>query len=171
MSGARGDDAKKLLQDWIVNVMSKSWEYVVSGEVASKVTPKDDPPIIPRERARKRDLSPFDPNDEPDVSIEYPGVTFEPPTKLMKGDLEYLSDISMEISSDSDSSPERNFYRSPQKVSHRAINNYKINKKPIILKNGKANEKIGKVNTGATKKDGLKETRDKSQKNDDCENK
>ena len=171
MSGARGDDAKKLLQDWIVNVMSKSWEYVVSGEVASKVTPKDDPPIIPRERARKRDLSPFDPNDEPDVSIEYPGVTFEPPTKLMKGDLEYLSDISMEISSDSDSSPERNFYRSPQKVSHRAINNYKINKKPIILKNGKANEKIGKVNTGAIKKDGLIETLDKSQKNDDCVNK
>ena len=74
MSGARGDDAKKLLQDWIVNVMSKSWEYVVSGEVAPKVTPKDDPPIIPRERARKRDLSPFDPNDEPDVSIEYPGL-------------------------------------------------------------------------------------------------
>ena len=198
MSGARGDDAKKLLQDWIVNVMSKSWEYVVSGEVAPKVTPKDDPPIIPREQARKRDLSPFDPNDEPDVSIEYPGVTFEPPTKLMKGDLEYLSDISMEISSDSDSSPERNFYRSPQKVSHRAINNYKINKKPIILKNGKANigefkkdglietldksqknddcvnkgnEKIGKVNTGATKKDRLKETLDKSQKNDDCVNK
>ena len=53
MSGARGEDAKKLLQDWIVNVLSKSCKYVVSGEVALKQTQKDDPPINPRERAGK----------------------------------------------------------------------------------------------------------------------
>ena len=71
----------------------------MSGEVALKQTRKDNPTIIPRDQTRKRDLVAFDPNDEPDVSIEYLGLSFKPPAKLIKGDQDYLSDISMAISS------------------------------------------------------------------------
>ena len=77
-----------------------SWQYIVSGRVALKQTRKDNPPIIPREWAREKDLVAFDPNDEPDVSVEYFGLSFKPPAKIIKGDQDYLSDISMSISSD-----------------------------------------------------------------------
>ena len=103
--------------------------------VALKQPQKNGPPIIQRGQARKRDLSTFDLNDEPDVSIEYPGVTFKPPAKLMKGDQKYLSDISMKISSDSeDSSPEQSFFRTPSKwkVSNRASNSYKIGAMKLV---------------------------------------
>ena len=54
-----------------------SWQYIVSGEVALKQAQKADPPIIPREGARKRELVASDQNDKPYVSIEYPGFSFQ----------------------------------------------------------------------------------------------
>ena len=78
----------------------------------------------------------------------------------MKGDQKYLSDISMEISSDSEhSSLEQSFFRTPSKwkVLNRASNSYKIDEKPITLK---------RANPCEGMKDGIIDTEGKSDKKD-----
>ncbi|MCG8044705.1 MAG: hypothetical protein N0E48_03305 [Candidatus Thiodiazotropha endolucinida] len=101
-TGKKGEAARKILQHFIDRVMDTKWKrvpyepdhYETSSHhpVKSRVVKKVDPPRVPRPRKESRDPSPFDLTFDPDISLEFPGVTFEPPTKIMEGD----SDVEVE---------------------------------------------------------------------------